>query len=67
LKPISNGSPANGIGIGSEASPTSGVWAETRTSPSENDSRSGAFFCAMRLIRRTTSSSSSRLTVSSCS
>ncbi len=34
LKPISNGSPANGMGSGSLASPTSGVCAETLTSPS---------------------------------
>jgi len=67
LKPISNGSPANGTGSGSLASPTSGVCADTRSSPSLNDSRSGAFFCAMRLMRRTTSSNSSRLIVSSCS
>ena len=46
LKPISNGSPANGTGSGSLASPTSGVWAETFSSPSVKLSRSGAFFCA---------------------
>ena len=56
MKPISNGSPANGMGSGSLASPTSGVWAEIATSPSLKLSRSGAFFCAMRLMRRTTSS-----------
>ena len=60
MKPISNGSPANGMGSGSLASPTSGVWAETFTSPSVKLRRSGAFFWAMRLMRRTTSRSSSR-------
>ena len=51
LKPISNGSPGNGTGSGSLASPTSGVCAETVSSPSLKRSRSGAFFCAMRLMR----------------
>ncbi len=41
-----------GTGIVSEASPTSGVWAETVSSPSRKLRRSGAFFWASRLIRR---------------
>src|SRR3954468_19019660 len=52
LNPISNGSPLNGTGSASEASPTSGVCADTVTSPSVNDSRSGAFFCASSETRR---------------
>ena len=50
----------NGTGIASLASPTSGVCAETISSPSQKLRRSGAFFCASRLIRRTTSVSSAR-------
>ena len=50
-----------------EASPTSGVWAETVTSPSWKLSRSGAFFWASRLMRRTTSVNSGPASRSSCS
>ena len=67
LKPISSASPAKGTGSDSLASPTSGVCADTSSVPSEKRSRSGAFFCASRPTRRTTSSSSSRLIRSSCS
>ena len=67
LKPISKGSPLNGTGSASLASPMSGVWAEISSEPSLKRSLSGAFFCARRLIRRTTSSNSPVLTRSSCS
>ena len=55
MKPISSGSPWNGTGSVSCASPTSGVRADTVSSPSANASRSGAFFCASSEMRRTTS------------
>jgi hypothetical protein len=55
LNPISSGSPWNGTGSDSDASPTSGVRAETVSSPSRKASRSGAFFWASSDIRRTTS------------
>src|SRR4051794_475793 len=67
LNPISNGSPANGTGIVCDASPTSGVCALTVSSPSAKRRRSGAFFCAMRLMRPTTDRSSSVAIRSSCS
>ena len=67
LKPISSGSPANGTGSVSRASPTSGVRADTVSSPSVNASRSGAFFCASSEIRRTTSEISPPASRSSCS
>jgi glucose-6-phosphate 1-dehydrogenase len=65
--PFSRGSPWNGTGSDSSASPTSGVCAETVSSPGWNASLSGAFFCASRLIRRTTSASSEPAIRSSCS
>ena len=67
LKPISSASPLNGTGSDSLASPMSGVCAERSRAPSAKRMRSGAFFCASRLIRRTTSRSSGALTRSSCS
>jgi hypothetical protein len=67
LKPISSGSPANGTGTVSRASPTSGVRAETVSSPSVNASRSGAFFCASSEMRRTTSEISDPASRRSCS
>ena len=47
LKPISSGSPANGAGSDSCASPTSCVCAETVSSPSAKRSRSGELRCAI--------------------
>ena len=67
LKPISNGSPWNGTGTVSRASPTSGVRADTVSSPSAKLSRSGAFFCASSEMRRTTSVISAPPSRSSCS
>ena len=51
----------------SRASPTSGVRADTVSSPSEKASRSGAFFCASSEMRRTTSVISAPASWSSCS
>src|SRR5439155_12232510 len=67
LKPISKRSPANGTGIASLASPTSGVCADTVSVPSLKLSRSGAFLSASTLMRRTTSVSSAVARRSSCS
>jgi hypothetical protein len=67
LKPISSGSPRKGTGNVSRASPTSGVRADTVSSPSVNASRSGAFFCARSEMRRTTSVISPPASWSSCS
>ena len=49
------------------ASPTSGVCAETVSSPSLKRSRSGAFFCAMRLIAAHDLGQLADAIVSSCS
>src|SRR5437763_206636 len=67
LKPISSGSPANGAGSDSFASPTSCVWAEIFSSPSAKRNRSGELRCAITATRRTTSSSSLRGSVTTCS
>ena len=52
LNPISSGSPENGTGSDSFASPTSCVCAEIVTSPSANRSRSGEFRWAITAARR---------------
>ena len=67
LNPISSGSPENGTGSDSFASPTSCVCAEIVTSPSANRSRSGELRWAITDTRRTTSRNSSRGSAISCS
>ena len=67
LKPISSGSPVNAAGIDSRDSPTSCVRAITVSSPSAKRTWSGVERWIITEARRTTSSSSPRGSVSSCS